>query len=623
LREISNHLWQSSLFAIPVAVLAFALRSHQARIRYGLWLVASAKFLMPLSLLIVLGGHLPCPARATATLTTARVAVNTLEPFVGDTSFEYKSLILTHPQRRALSLESILLLLWFCGFLLTAAYWWLQLHRIWCLSRSAKPMLEGREVAALRRLELALGLEDRPTDLLTTDGSMEPGVFGILRPALLWPRAISAHIDDEHLNAILAHELFHVRRRDNFTSSIHMITATVFWFHPLVWWIGDRLVTERERACDEAVVELGSQRRIYAESILKVLGFCLSSPLACVSGVAGADLNKRMAQIMTGRVARKLDSGRKLLLAAVAMTTIAVPVIVGLTQASPRGLASQAQDSTLAAPAFDTISIKPNDGKGPFERFPGVGTWSGVHLGPNQLNAANVKVGLLIDWAYGLDPRDNQVSGAPSWVDSERYDIVARLDTATTNQLQNLPLPASLVPIFPSRFPGPLPPSPPPTPSETLLKARLDALRPRLLGALLADGFKLRAHREINVLSAYELVIADDGLKLQESIPLASYPQGRVIQVDSGRIVGTEVPISTLARLLSEELGHPVLDKTGLTEHYDIALQWPETEGVQAARDPAPSISEALEEQLGLKLAPAKISAKIVVVDHIEKPQEQ
>ena len=181
LREILNHLWQSSLFAIPVAVLAFALRSHQARIRHGLWLVASVKFLVPLSFLMVLGGHLPWPARAATSLTTAHVAINTLEPFKGDTSFEYESPILTQPQRWALSLESLLLLLWFCGFLLTAAYWGLQFERIRCLTKSAKPMLEGREVVALRRLESALGLGDRPIAILATYGSMEPGVFGILR----------------------------------------------------------------------------------------------------------------------------------------------------------------------------------------------------------------------------------------------------------------------------------------------------------------------------------------------------------------------------------------------------------------------------------------------------------
>ena len=78
-----------------------------------------------------------------------------------------------------------------------------------------------------------------------------------------------------------------------------MIVEAVFWFHPLVWWISARLMEERERACDEGVLELGSEPQVYAESILKTCEFCVESPLACVSGVTGADLKKRIVRIMT------------------------------------------------------------------------------------------------------------------------------------------------------------------------------------------------------------------------------------------------------------------------------------------------------------------------------------
>ena len=56
------------------------------------------------------------------------------------------------------------------------------------------------------------------------------------------------------LEAVIAHELCHVRHRDNLIAAIHMFVETVFWFHPLVWWIGKRMVEERERACDEEVL---------------------------------------------------------------------------------------------------------------------------------------------------------------------------------------------------------------------------------------------------------------------------------------------------------------------------------------------------------------------------------
>jgi bla regulator protein BlaR1 len=114
-----------------------------------------------------------------------------------------------------------------------------------------------------------------------------------------------------------------------------MVVEAMFWFHPLVWWLGGRLVEERERACDEEVLEFGSERQIYAESILKVCEFCVGSPLACVSGVTGADLKERIVQLMTKNVVRKLDFSRKLMLSLAGLIAVAVPVGFGVLHATP------------------------------------------------------------------------------------------------------------------------------------------------------------------------------------------------------------------------------------------------------------------------------------------------
>ena len=111
---------------------------------------------------------------------------------------------------------------------------------------------------------------------------------------LLLPEGIANRLTPEQLQTILDHELCHVRRRDNLTAAIHMLVESVFWFHPLVWWIGARLVEERERACDEQVLRSGNEPRAYAEGILKVCQFYLASKLACVAGVSGAQLKMRI-----------------------------------------------------------------------------------------------------------------------------------------------------------------------------------------------------------------------------------------------------------------------------------------------------------------------------------------
>ena len=96
-----------------------------------------------------------------------------------------------------------------------------------------------------------------------------------------------------------------------------MLVEAIFWFHPLVWWIGARLIEERERACDEEVLQQGTQPEVYAEGILRVCKSYLESPLSCSSGVTGADLKQRIEVIMTNRILPELTLTRKLLLASV------------------------------------------------------------------------------------------------------------------------------------------------------------------------------------------------------------------------------------------------------------------------------------------------------------------
>src|SRR5678815_3368799 len=98
----------------------------------------------------------------------------------------------------------------------------------------------------------------------------------------------------DRIEAILAHEVAHVHRRDNLAAMVHMAVEALCWFHPLVWWIGARLIDERERACDEDVLGRGSAAEVYAESILKTCRFSIESPLRCVAGVTGADLKRRI-----------------------------------------------------------------------------------------------------------------------------------------------------------------------------------------------------------------------------------------------------------------------------------------------------------------------------------------
>jgi bla regulator protein BlaR1 len=320
---LANHLWQSTLFALVIAVFTLALRKNQASLRHHLWLAASLKFLVPFSLLVSLGSRL-------ATLHGSAES----QP-----AFYFVLQTMSQPFHQAQDAQSLLrwlpamvAILWLAGFVTVTGRWWLRWRSIAATIRGAAPVSHGGVVKILRRAEKSAGIR-LPISLRSSETSLEPGIFGIHRPLLLWPTGISQHLQDAHIEAILAHEVQHVRRRDNLAAAMHMVVEAIFWFHPLVWWLGARLVEERERACDEAVLGLGNRPEIYAESILKTCEFCVGSPLACVSGVTGADLKQRIVRIMTQRSGDKLGFLKKLLLVALGTGAVAAPIIGGLLQA--------------------------------------------------------------------------------------------------------------------------------------------------------------------------------------------------------------------------------------------------------------------------------------------------
>jgi bla regulator protein blaR1 len=606
---LGNHLWQSTLFAITAGLLTLVLRKNRARARYGLWLAASVKFLVPFSLLVGIGSHLAWSGGFTGTKAVLYFAMEEVsQPFARQTMP-----VITPATSSTVSPSLVHLLpdslgaVWLCGFLVVLSVSYARWRRVSAIVREAVPLLEGREVLALQRLERMGGLRKR-TEILLARASLEPGIFGIARPVLVWPEGISEHLEDVHLEAIVAHELSHVRRRDNLAAAIHMVVEAIFWFHPLVWWLGARLVEERECACDEEVLELGSDRQVYAESILKTCEFCVGSPLVLVSGVTGADLKKRILRIMTEHHGRKLDFSRKLMLTAAGLLAVAAPVLIGVLHATQVRAESQAPNTSTPY-EYEAASIKPNKSDTNMVR---------LMFSPDGLTATNGTLQMLIHAAYGVE--DHQISGGPGWLNSDHYDIEAKMDSATAEALHKL--------------------------SED--QGRLE--RQRMLQALLADRFKLTIHRETKELPIYALVIAKNGPKIQEARPGDTYPNGfkgpdgragagMFFMNGNGSVTGQGIPIENLTRLLSRQLGRTVVDKTGLTGKYDFTVKWTpdESQGAMfkgpgsgpqgsASKPPpdssGPSIFTAIQEQLGLKLESQKGLVEILVIDHVEKPSE-
>ena len=225
------------------------------------------------------------------------------------------------------------------------------------------------------------------------------------------------------------------------------------------------------------------------------------------------------------------------------------------------------------------------------------GTRSGW-FSPETFTTTGATSQYLIQEAYQLEER--RILGAPSWVKSERYDIKAKVPNAVAEELRTL--------------------------DNHQQYDQSNAICFGMLRNLLTDHFKLAVHREIKELPMFALIIAKEGLKLHEAEPGDTYPDGikdlegkghgGVMDTRSGQLIGQGISISDLVKMLSQqELGLPVIDKTGLTGKYDFTLKW-------TPNGKEDSIFTAIQEQLGLKLEPQEGPVEFLVIDNMERPSE-
>jgi bla regulator protein blaR1 len=245
---------------------------------------------------------------------------------------------------------------------------------------------------------------------------------------------------------------------------------------------------------------------------------------------------------------------------------------------------------------FDVATIKPDKGD---DRtmliFAGDNTWS----------LKNLPIEMLLKQAFGLE--DDRLMGIPGWVKTERFDIQAKLTGPDAADLRFM---------------------------------TIDQRRTMLV-SLLTDRFGLKFHHENRQLQEYALVIARGGSKLKESGEGSSEVNGNQVQhlqrLGYGHLDAQGISIERLIGAFTQIISGTIVDETGLTGSYDVALRWtpqmdtststttdgngqPSSDGTLPPENLGPPFFTALKEQLGLELKSQKGTVDVIVIDHIEHP---
>jgi len=137
------------------------------------------------------------------------------------------------------------------------------------LRRRSQPVQESQLLAALARQVKALGLSFTPA-VACCRQAVVPTVVGVLRPTILLPLSLASGLSPEQVEALLSHELAHIRRCDHLVNLVQRVIEALLFFHPAVWFISRGIRAEREHCCDDLVVAAGGEAAAYADSLVRV-----------------------------------------------------------------------------------------------------------------------------------------------------------------------------------------------------------------------------------------------------------------------------------------------------------------------------------------------------------------
>lgn len=313
---LARHLADSTAFALVIGLICLSMRRQAPAARYALWLIAAAKFLVPVALFSWVGESI----RGLLPVARVQVSVPTeLSQWVIATA------VSGPPKAATMNWFDLLMIVWAIGSVVAFAFW----LRMMLAVRVGQKANGGSEPGWFAGLKDRIGLQSK-VRFAVSDAVREPALAGFTRPVVLIPAALTDQLSDAELQSVVLHELAHAKRRDNWTAAFAHAVTCVFWFYPLLWWIEKRLHAERELACDEMVVRCGAAPDDYFAGILKVCRFHLAREIAGAAGISGSNLKDRKEAIMSVSPEAPARRFPRMLIGSVVAAVVGLPLVIGM-----------------------------------------------------------------------------------------------------------------------------------------------------------------------------------------------------------------------------------------------------------------------------------------------------
>ena len=359
-----HFVWQGIALALVLGVALALTRNATAQTRYTLSLVAlSTMLVVPL----VTGISLYDPGSSASSVATVSVApaaapAAPVAPAPSSSlSNGHGGMIATRASTPSVIRERLtpllpwVVLAWVIGvvvFSVRLTHGWINARRLRTRgTRSTTDSLQQTLGRLAERMRVS-----RPVQMLESMMVEVPAVIGWLRPVILVPTSALTGLTPQQLEVLLAHELAHVRRHDYVVNIVQSVVETLLFYHPAVWWVSRRVREERENCCDDLVVQVCGDRRLYAMTLVEMERLRPDTPrLALAATGGGGSLLQRVRRLVAPETA-----GRELYPRWSAGLSAVVAVTVALLAAGSDRLAGEPAEPEPQAAAADTTRTAPD-----------------------------------------------------------------------------------------------------------------------------------------------------------------------------------------------------------------------------------------------------------------------
>ena len=297
-----HFLWQGALVALLLAAFHLALARRSPALRYAVACGALALMLvLPVATALSLARRGAAAARSGGPSPAAAAAPETMLSPVTAASPARETFLPPSLETRLEAIRPAALLLWFAGVLLLSLRFLGGFRAANRLKRRETRPAPAEWQAKLADLAGRLSVT-RPVRLLESAIVKVPTAIGALRPAILIPASVFTGLPARGIEALLAHELAHVRRHDYLVNLLQTLVETLLFYHPAVWWVSARVRVEREECCDDLAIAATGDARSYARALVRMEEMRGSAPALAVAA-AGGNLWNRVVRLLRERPA--------------------------------------------------------------------------------------------------------------------------------------------------------------------------------------------------------------------------------------------------------------------------------------------------------------------------------